>query len=1078
MVQFYLRALLARGEPGDNASRSAMFDASDLETGEVRSLFVTPLMTEICHRFGLSEEAKLLGIDTLPASGNGGDDIFVDISTHSGVTTRRAEVSCGWIIIASYLSHHHPTTHINQQRKILEEVSALSVYLTSQERAVVATVVATCLMSFVIPQCNYLNFLQSYYLHPQHDTLPGLDERLTNAILSNHHNTSGGVFPYSGARMRSLVAEDDGFTTAAFHNFLAQGFVPYLSSGLLYPKSKDDEDDDLCDKLMLQADSDLLQILALCICPTYPLGLEDAVAGPSKDIRLLAESNIPLAFQLTYTDRLRIIEACGSLVMLESDAGPYTVVEVPTGDREELIAATLNHFRASLFGFVSYHSHSSSDSIMAYKTITSITITESNESAIYSVFDRLLETCLTSQSEIVVNSVGEDLAELISRHNASRYYADGCFTRYALGSIGRIMSEIVDNNTSRETSVEGSDAKRRKTVQRGESVCVALLNACRPLFYFLLDEGTDEMNVTELEAKEKLIKDLHKFLLHPTFEVVTVAAKCLALALSYSSDRLSRKENVRHLFKVTRRALDSLVSSDKIIALKPLITTASIQSATYANSLFSFAMTTYALNKGWAFLVQWIASACPAISAKRVSEADNDITGKTQLAFLVTCSSHAEDVHVNRCKALVDQIDRGDWDLYKLTRLAFVSGGFHVAVHIIQRLLPRASRQNSFLWLNSLLNIARAEDGLRSGPKEVSSSLEVLSSSFCTLTSLASTHAASCGNNQFDFQLDFIRKRIELLQLISVARALYREIEIAGGNLSSRSKHLNIGKSFGMIAKQYNDTYKLYGLHYCQQTRTTLRTLITLCETLNGLILKPDVKFQGGETEHVKKETFKINCNRQCQLGLLTNRLRSIIASINTDGQVMTQLNAQEMMHTLDAVIKCPMSYPKGFFSIKSLSCTRVNISVEPGSDKKKYTDSDTKQGKVVDVFAGFPSRIILSGDVCIKNSGVEFSQVIAWLKIDYIGKLYQDEDADESQDVAAPSSQVCPGSLLNQQQDNPASTSLQQEKFVLPVHCPPIVQEGFYRVSMKLGCRDIRCGEWVLPTTSPLSVVLRVEDG
>lgn len=97
MVQFYLRALLARGEPGDNASRSAMFDASDLETGEVRSLFVTPLMTEICHRFGLSEEAKLLGIDTLPASGNGGDDIFVDISTHSGVTTRRAEVSCGWI---------------------------------------------------------------------------------------------------------------------------------------------------------------------------------------------------------------------------------------------------------------------------------------------------------------------------------------------------------------------------------------------------------------------------------------------------------------------------------------------------------------------------------------------------------------------------------------------------------------------------------------------------------------------------------------------------------------------------------------------------------------------------------------------------------------------------------------------------------------------------------------------------------------------------------------------------------------------------------------------------------------------
>ena len=1059
-----------------------MFDASDLDTGEVRSLFVTPLVTEICRRFGLPREAKLLGIETLASDADadaGGDeqcnppaDIFADHAS------RMAEVSCGGSILVSSFCL---ITIISTKTQILEEVSALSVYLTSQERAVAATVASTCLLSFVIPQCNYLNFLQSYY-HPQQDTLPGLDERLTNATLSNHHSTSGGVFPYSGARMRSLVAEDDGFTTAAFHNFLAQGLVPYLASGLLFSKSKDDEDDYLCDKLMLQADSDLLQILAMCVCPTNPLGLEDAVTGPSKDIQLLAESNIPLSFQLTYPDRLRILEACRALVMLESDVGPYTVVEAPTGERDEVVAATLSHFRASLFGFVSYHSHSSSDSIMAYKAITSITITESNKSAIYSVFDRLLETCLTSQSEIVVSSVGKDLAELISRHNASRYYADESFTRYALGNIGRAMSEVVDDNTSRDTtteSVEGPNAKRRKTVHQRESVCISLLKACTPLFYFLLDEGSDETKRAELEAKDKVIKDLHKFLLHPTFEVVTAAAKCLALALSYSADRLSRKDNVRYLFKVTQRALDRLGSRDKIIALKPLITTASMQSATYANSLFSFVTTTYALNKGWAFVVQWIASACPAISAKRVLEAD-EITGKSQLAFLVTCSSFTEHVH-NRCKALVKQIDRGDWDLYKLTRLAVVSGGFHIAVHIIERLLPRASRQSSFLWLNSLLNIARAEDGLRTGPKEISSSLELLSSSYCTLSSLASTHTASCGNDEFDFQLDLVRKRIELLKSISVARALYKEIEIAGGgNLTSRSKqHMkNIGKSFGMLARQYSDTYKLYGLHYCQQTRTTLRTLIVLCETLNDLIIKSDIESQGRGADRIKKETLKINCNRQCQLGLLTNRLRSIIASINVDGQVMTQLSAQDVIQTLDAVIKCPMSYPKGFFSIKSIPSTCVNISVEPGcSDKKEYTDSNTKQDKVVDVFAGFPSRIVLSGDICIRNSGVEFSQVIAWLKIDYISKLYQDEDADEPQD-AAPSSQVCSGSVLNQLQDNPASTSLQQGKFVLSVHCPPIVQEGFYRASMKLGCRDIRCGEWVLPTTSPLSVILRVEDG
>merc|ERR1712087_393756 len=61
-------------------------------------------------------------------------------------------------------------------------------------------------------------------------------------------------------------------------------------------------------------------------------------------------------------------------------------------------------------------------------------------------------------------------------------------------------------------------------------------------------------------------------------------------------------------------------------------------------------------------------------------------------------------------------------------------------------------------------------------------------------------------------------------------------------------------------------------------------------------------------------------------------------------------------------------------------------------------------------------------------------------------------------------------------QEDTVASTALHNGIFVLPVYCPPIMQEGFYVVEIKLGCRDIRCGEWVLPTTVPLRMMLRVE--
>ena len=40
-----------------------------------------------------------------------------------------------------------------------------------------------------------------------------------------------------------------------------------------------------------------------------------------------------------------------------------------------------------------------------------------------------------------------------------------------------------------------------------------------------------------------------------------------------------------------------------------------------------------------------------------------------------------------------------------------------------------------------------------------------------------------------------------------------------------------------------------------------------------------------------------------------------------------------------------------------------------------------------------------------------------------------------------------------------------------------PIPQEGYYRVKIELGCRDVRCGEWIVPTKDTVELVLCVRD-
>ena len=117
---------------------------------------------------------------------------------------------------------------------------------------------------------------------------------------------------------------------------------------------------------------------------------------------------------------------------------------------------------------------------------------------------------------------------------------------------------------------------------------------------------------------------------------------------------------------------------------------------------------------------------------------------------------------------------------------------------------------------------------------------------------------------------------------------------------------------------------------------------------------------------------------------------------------------------------------------------------------------------------------MVLSGiipDEFIRSADVGFSQIIAWKSVHYERQLYEDDDAEDTQSASGIAKEI------KVDLSNGDSTTLQTcGQFILPLYFDPILREGFYSVEVKLGCRDIRCGEWMVPTKKNLQVFLRVE--
>lgn len=233
--------------------------------------------------------------------------------------------------------------------------------------------------------------------------------------------------------MGSLVADDDGFTSASFHRFIVQGLRPYLSCGMAFNfPSKDtggsksnidaaDEDGISYETISFQAGVDLIQLLAMAICPNPPNEAEadKGARGDFDDVRRLANSTVPFSFTLSYSDRLQLVRLCTDLVIPEREYGTlHGSTDIGDGNAAKF-GAVLRQLRTALFGFASYMAHSEKDAEISYKALANVAVNEGNL-PLQAEFQRLVQATIDSRSEYVATAIAGCLRFLVINYNGSR----------------------------------------------------------------------------------------------------------------------------------------------------------------------------------------------------------------------------------------------------------------------------------------------------------------------------------------------------------------------------------------------------------------------------------------------------------------------------------------------------------------------------------------------------------------------------------------------------------------------------------------------------------------------------------
>ena len=717
---------------------------------------------------------------------------------------------------------------------------------------------------------------------------------------------------------------------------------------------------------------------------------------------------------------------------------------------------------------------------------------------------------------------GLHIAEFLIRICQSRHStAGGVFLLEAFSSL----TDAVEWQMHCWKKPDDEEEAEEVTDVTEEPPCMlaSLLFAAKAFFYFLLpmevnsnDDDPDDIAT----RREELISCSIQLIHHADETIASEAAELLAVAFAYGSKQ-SLDKYARALFSSLQLLLPTVCNDSESPSNSSLILQSSIQNVLSATSRLSPAFAVSILNlllesvekssgkpKQEHFLLRVLCSVSasnPGVAEGKASSLVNlleKLTDKSLqsqgIAALFACrQAHFFErkegsVDTGVLKAIQQIDDR--WTLYKLARLGLKTGNYATASQCYQRILHSALSERFFLWVSALSKIADSELCLsKYAAKGIPKSTTVLRSALSIFQSMSTVYRSQ--DSDFSFQISIVSLRLDFLDLLTALRQIIREMRLTGAGPAKRTRsslHFqNIVKCFDALARRYAAVYRKHGLFVSQQSRTTLKSLHALCRFVARSVR---VIFSDMQSSQKKEDNWPgtgpsgdsnlpISRFMQCLDERLLQKMSPSIDPV---------IRAAAMLEVVDGVLLCPSPFPIDFLAVSSVPHGLIQLSADPEQSQDDGLDGNSDEHRddlaIVEGYPGISFDFCATGEIpstFLAKSKLPFTAILLWHRAEYSGPLLEDEHmpdekqedehmADEKQEdeVAAPTFTAVPRPW---QYTLVSTNLLANGKFSFRIECPPIREEGNYSIEIKLGCRDIRGGEWEIPVGDD-SRIIRVQ--
>jgi len=1013
---------------------------------------------------------------------------------------------------------------------VLAEASRLLPLMTNHEHGQVSRLTGILLLGFFLPHSTGNHFFSLQNLSTQNRvqitgtqqrqsqptglhtseltaTESSLSERQILAMpLEERLESSAHRYGNEFGELEDLIVHES--VDNAFWSFLNTGLRPFLSGRPAHATQVD-----------------LIHLLAMAIHP-HPSEqcirqttsrLEEQKSHIWETTTRLMSSLVGHSFHVNYRHRVELVRTvldCLVLPECQQEAGTYT--------NSPLFEGAIPHLRASLYAF-GMAAMSPYDSHLAQCAMVMLAIQSGIDHVVKEEWSRLLHRMVDDRTNYGRSLAGNDkstasdtlglagfsadtkfcphtargelLRTFLIRYNEARGFSDEEFLQYALGSLTDAIEMQVDcwSKVEEPESEEQEKDQNDPVVGEGDNndessnqpplVLASLLNAAKNLFHFLLPvknnlqstrEGDDEDEEEQVEESEDshrrdmLISCAIQLVHHWDPVIAKEACTLLILAFSYSKDIL--EDFMGAVYDSVVLAVDiSIKKKDAfVVPIEGLVSVFSHRSLAFAVNLCRLLLTEGESGDENALvvfpLIAAIANARPAVAQQHIDtlkhrlEKVKDPTAKKHiLASILSCrKTHYFANEHDAPAAIISKISDaslGNWDKYLLSRHAILTGNFAVANKLLNELMVSAPSETSFLWLSAMEKVAEGEAKLCSdAAKTLQEAASMFRTAIGTFRSLEALGLASTS-----FQIRLLELRVSFLDLLTSMRQLTMEMRLIGTEPKKFTRprlHLqNIIRLLRRLSMDYLRLYKEYGLFICQQSRSVLRTLHALCF------------FVAKAASRIFVDSISVDedkSDKVCVDGDSSQPITSMMKQLDTfalgkvNKFVDAKIRAVTLLQIMDGILKTPAPIPRSLAHPKRLP--RVSLRLE--------RDPDTHDGEEnpLKLHLGATAAFLASGTIpssLISISQIPFNVVLLWYTLTFKSSFTTASTGSKN---------------LQNTESGPIAASISSGgSFFTKIETDIFVDEGWYDLNFRLGCRDIRGGVWELPVKHSHSFAVKV---